>query len=256
MTTSTDQPQPSRRERQRRATYEEIIEVSRRLLGSEAGLSLRAVATEMGMTAPALYRYVANYQALVLLIAQSILDDVVQALGEARGRYSDDDPAAQILASAVAFRTWARANRDEFALIFANTATVNDQDTSDPGHIGARFDEFFGDMFVAVWERYEFAVPPDDELDPVVVGAVYDTSESNVLPCVFPDHPAGLSWMFARAWMRLYGTVTLEVFGHMDPAIIESGALFLAMLEDNARDLAFGADWPRLQAVVGSEMRG
>ena len=33
-----------------------------------------------------------------------------------------------------------------------------------------------------------------------------------------------------QAWATLYGTVTLEVFGHMDPRIIESGALFAHML--------------------------
>ena len=33
-------------------------------------------------------------------------------------------------------------------------------------------------------------------------------------------------WVFIRAWAALYGVVTLEVFGHMDPRIIESGAMF------------------------------
>jgi AcrR family transcriptional regulator len=48
--------QPTRRERQREATYAEIVSVSRALLADGAELSLRAVAARMGMTAPALYR--------------------------------------------------------------------------------------------------------------------------------------------------------------------------------------------------------
>lgn len=255
-TRSAQESPPTRRERQRQATYEEIVDVSRQLLRAEAGLSLRAVAAEMGMTAPALYRYVDSHQELLLLVVRSILDDVITALREARDRHSNDDPAAQILASAVAFRRWARANRDEFTLTFANTATADGQSPEeDPDDVAVRLDEFFSDMFAAVWKRYGFDLPRDDELDPVVVNAIAAPEGTVQMPCVFPELPVGLSWMFIRCWMRLYGTVTLEVFGHMDPDIIGSGALFLAMLEDNARDLNFGDDWPRLQELVATEMQ-
>src|SRR2546430_9498747 len=50
---------PSRRDRLRAATIDEIIQTARQLLvkdGPEA-VSLRAIAREMGMTAPGLYRY-------------------------------------------------------------------------------------------------------------------------------------------------------------------------------------------------------
>src|SRR6516162_6809338 len=50
---------PSRRDRLRAATVEEIIQTARELIvrsGPEAA-SLRAIAREMGMTAPGLYRY-------------------------------------------------------------------------------------------------------------------------------------------------------------------------------------------------------
>ena len=64
--------QPTRRERQREATYDEIVAVSRQFLAEGAELSLRAVAGRMGVTPPALYRYVANYQELVDLVAFEI----------------------------------------------------------------------------------------------------------------------------------------------------------------------------------------
>jgi AraC-like DNA-binding protein len=55
---------PSRRDRLRAATTQEIIQTARRLLveqGAEA-VSLRAIAREMGMTAPALYRYFGSHE--------------------------------------------------------------------------------------------------------------------------------------------------------------------------------------------------
>ena len=57
----------SRRDRVRAATIEEIKETARRLLvtkGPEA-VSLRAIAREMGMTAPALYRYFGSREDLL-----------------------------------------------------------------------------------------------------------------------------------------------------------------------------------------------
>ena len=58
---------PSRRDRLRAATSEEIIQTARRLLvqsGPEA-VTLRAIAREMGMTVPGLYRYFDSHDELL-----------------------------------------------------------------------------------------------------------------------------------------------------------------------------------------------
>jgi AcrR family transcriptional regulator len=254
---------PTRRERQRAATYDEIVTVSRRLLDSPDALSLRAIASEMGMTAPALYRYVDSYNELLMLVARAIFKDVISAMTSARDRHGDDDPAAQIIASSVAFRGWALTHPAEFGLIFANLATAGTAGTagtaetagtakranlSSPGR-GALFSEFFTDIFLRLWDRYRFVVPADSDLEPALLEGLREQRASGTLPCDFPGHPLGLAWIFIRCWARLYGTVTLEVFKQMDRGVIESGALFREMLEDNGRDLGFGDDWPRLRAL-------
>ncbi len=253
-TTETPEDLPlTRRERQRQATYEEIVEVSRRLMGSGDGLSLRAVAAEMGMTAPALYRYVDSYRELVLLIGRSIYADVLENMTAARDRYPDDDPGAQIVAAAVGFRQWALAHREEFGLLFANPL-VSREDGTEPDDGVRAFSDFYGEIYQRLWDRYGFAIPADDELDPDALRALTAQREAGTLPCEFPQMPIGLSWIFIRAWTRLYGTVTLEVFKHMDSGVIASGALFRAMLQDNGRELNFEADWDRLQLVVNAEL--
>ncbi len=116
------------------------------------------------------------------------------------------------------------------------------------------FSSFFGEIYLRLWDRYAFPIPSDDELDPVVLRELTQQRETGMLPCDFPGMPIGLNWVFIRAWARLYGTVTLEVFKHVDIGVIGSGALFRAMLDDNARDLNFGDDWPRLQALIEAEL--
>jgi AcrR family transcriptional regulator len=271
---------PTRRERQRAATYDEIVTVARDLLGKPETLSLRAIAAEMGLTAPALYRYVDSYHELLMLVAQAIFEDVIGAMTLARDRYGDDDPAAQTLAATVAFRGWALAHPEEFGLIFANPAIARPPEGpeagapgADPQHAGTPedsadalppvdlstqggegFGEFFADIFRRLWDRYEFYLPSDSELEPDVLELLKAQRATGTLPCDFPDRPLGLSWVFIRCWARLYGTVTLEVFKHMDHGMITSGALFRAMLDDNGRDLGFGADTPRLRALTRQEM--
>ena len=112
--------QPTRRERQREATYDEIVRVAADLITEGAELSLRAVASRMGLTAPALYRYVANYQELVDLVAFELDKAATQGFMAAAEKYADNDPAAKLCAACVAFRRWALTKPREFALVFAN----------------------------------------------------------------------------------------------------------------------------------------
>jgi AcrR family transcriptional regulator len=265
---------PTRRERQRAATYDEIVTVARHLLGSPEALSLRAVAAEMGLTAPALYRYVDSYHELLMLVARAIFEDVISAMASARDRYGADDPAAQILASSVAFRRWALSHPEEFGLIFANATTAKTAEMFDGAQRsetsatskapvpvdlaaqggGAQFAEFFTDIFLRLWDRYKFPVPADSDLEPALLELLQVQRSSGTLPCDLPGHPVGLSWIFIRLWARLYGTITLEVFKHMDHAMIKSGALFRAMLADNGRDLGFGEDQERLLRLTELEM--
>ena len=96
-------PTLTRRERQREETYAEIVRVSRELLREGAELSLRAVAGRMGMTAPALYRYVASYQELVDLVAFEIDKSATEGFAAAADELPEDDPAGRLVAAATEY---------------------------------------------------------------------------------------------------------------------------------------------------------
>ena len=48
----------------------------------------------------------------------------------------------------------------------------------------------------------------------------------------------------------LYGVVTLEVFGHMDPRVIESGEMFIDTVRSFAGRLDLDRDWERLETLI------
>jgi len=251
-TETVESSAPTRRERQREATLNEIVAVSRDLVKEPGRLSLRAVAQQVGMTAPALYRYVSSYQDLVEVVAYDIDLDATRTLARARDSQPADDPAAQIICAAIAFRRWALGDKEEFGLVFANPVTASSckrREEINQSPSGLLFTELLGKL----WMKYHFPIPDLADLEPAVAEALLDPAIP-ADPDAFPEEARGLLWLFMRSWANLYGTVTLEVFGHLDPNIIESGAMFRAMLDDQAELLGITEEMPRLRPMILDEM--
>jgi AcrR family transcriptional regulator len=240
----------TRRERQRQATLDEIVAVARELVGDPNGLSLRAVAQKMGITAPALYRYVDNVRDLMALVATDIDGETAKLLADARDSQPVDDPAAQLTVAAIRFRRWALTHREEFGLVFANPLVPHEgPDETNHPNVGM----VFADLLFELWRKYDFPIPSLDEIDPSVVATFRDPHIPAKVEKI-PEHARGLLWVFMQAWVALYGTVTLEVFGHCDPRVIESGALFRAMLLQQSEVLGIAHELPRLTPLIESEM--
>ena len=241
----------SRRDRVRAATSREIIETARRLLVTEgsAALSLRAIAREMGMTAPALYRYFGSYETLIHHVVADIFDELsdhvesaVQAAaltgGDATGLPADG-PSRGLIAACRAFRDWAVANPAEFAMIFGAPLPGIDLHTEDPlMECGRRFGGIFMRLFGELWLVKPFPVPADEDMP-----AEFRTQLVRYRDAIGTDLPLGVLQLFLRCWVSLYGTVTLEVFGHLRFALEDSGQLFEFMLTDLAAMI--GLRYPR-----------
>ena len=154
----------------------------------------------------------------------------------------------------VAFRRWALANPREFGMCFANPIADSNcirrelvtADSS--GH-------FMTDLLFEVWAKYDFPVPDLDDLDPAVAEALSDP----LIPAKverIPDGSRGLLWIYMSSWAALYGVVTLEVFGHMDPRVIESGAMFVSMVREWMPRMGLvGEEFERLDAILVAEVK-
>lgn len=232
------------REQAREDTRDRIVAAARTLLVREGSVTLRAVARELGMTAPALYRYAASYEDLVVMVALDIDDEVARRLWTAAGRFPEDDPLARMIAGTIEFRTWALAERQEFSLVFTNLDVACIEELQPQHSTGMFFSQHLGQ----VWAKHQFPIPAVADLDPSLVEILQDPAVPADL-ADFPDELRPLIWLLQRAWSRLYGTVTLEVFGHIDARIVDQGHLFRAMIEDQAQAFGLTGELDRLREL-------
>ena len=157
-----------------------------------SALSLKAIATEMGMTAPALYRYYDSRDALLTELILSAYRDLAE-----RVEMADDDhrPAGRRLTDiARAIRAWALKHPQRYLLLYG---------TPVPGyHAPAAATELARRIFA-----------------PVLAGFTDSRSDSADLSL----SPLHRSLTF---WTRLHGVLSLQLAGHFVGMEIDTDALY------------------------------
>jgi AcrR family transcriptional regulator len=226
----------SRRERVRADTAREIRRTARRVLVDQGvdGLALRAVAREMGMTAPGLYRYFASREDLVDHVVADLYTELSDVLEEVRDAVDPPTPGAQLLAVSRAFRQWATTHHAEFGLLFGSAGERVLGEVAEAGDraselAGQRFAGVFAALIARLYLEQGFPVPADDEIEPDLQTQLRSWCEK--VPVALP---LGVMAVFLSCWIRLYGMVCMEVFGHLRFALDDAGPMFEAELKELA----------------------
>jgi len=228
----------NRRDRVRAATTTEIKQTARRILVSEGpdAVSLRAIAREMGMTAPALYRYFGSHEELIKHVIADIFIELTNDLRAAIDQASiasPGDTTAKVIAAAREFRRWSLGHQREFGMLFGTPLPgVNVEQDEITAECGGKFGNTFFALVLELWHRHPFPVPADDEIDPGLLDQLERYREG--LGDLAAGLPRGLLLTFLRCWVRLYGIVSLEVFGHLGFALDDAEPLFELMLAETA----------------------
>lgn len=226
--------QLSRRDRQRAATAAEITATARRLLVEDGpeGVTLRAIAREMGMTAPALYRYFSSHEELRAAVEEELFQELVAAIAAAWASATAESGKDRPMTVVRTFRGWAVDHPREFELIFAQTATrsVAGAALSRDAEAGLgieRFGAHFLTLYQQWWAEHPFPVPAEDSLEPALAEQLRSYQAEFA-----PDLPIGALKVFLAVWIRVYGLVALEVFGHLRFALSDVEPLFEAMMSE------------------------
>ncbi|HEX8630995.1 MAG TPA: TetR/AcrR family transcriptional regulator [Catenuloplanes sp.] len=229
---------PSRRERLRTTTVAELKAAARRQLvtGGPAAVSLRAIARDLGMTAPAIYRYFASLDALIVALTVDFYAELRHTVEAARDRHPPDQPLRRLGEMARGFRQWARQHPAEFALMFGSPVpgvTDFDRLSGPVQEAGARFGAAFLDAFGELYARHRMPAPPAQLLDERFTARLGPYAEA-----LGDRFPLPVVYVFLAGWTRLYGLVATEVFGHLQWAMTDAEPLFELELARIVDDLA------------------
>jgi AcrR family transcriptional regulator len=222
-----------RRERVRQATVEEIKAVARAQMAAEgtAGVTLRAIAREMGMTAPALYRYFGSRDELVTALVTDAYDALADAMEAAVDAVPAGRHAERVRAAFGAFRAWGLEHPTEFALIFGSPI---------PGYVAPEATRPAGTRYTNLLARLLVEAHGAGALDPAGIQVRVPAALRRQIRELqrrggFPGAPVPVAAFGLGAWARVHGLVTLEVFGHLAPAVGDGTALFEQELEEIIR---------------------
>ncbi|HEX8092434.1 TetR/AcrR family transcriptional regulator [Jatrophihabitans sp.] len=213
--------QTSARARVRDELTREIKEAARRQLAQQgsAGLSLRAVARELGMVSSAMYRYFPSRDDLLAALILDAHDAVASAAVAAGTSVRHRNLLGRWLAVASATRAWALAHPQEYQLIFS----------SRPGyHAPAGMNGPAGRIPLLVIELVTDAVeagrgPAADERPiPRAVRADLKSLRGSVAPALSEQQLAAT----VLAWTELIASISSELFGHLHNVISDYPAYF------------------------------
>jgi AcrR family transcriptional regulator len=212
------------RARARAELTREIVETARAHLSSDgaAGLSLRAVARDLGMVSSAIYRYFPSRDELLTALIIDAYNSLGDAAEQAESSVKRTDLNSRWTAIARASRTWALAHPHEWALIYGSPV---------PGY-----------------QAPQDTIAPATRVSTLLIGILVDVQGAGMAPSPLPVPravhttlgpvraavpaaiPDDLIIRGLMAWTQLIGAISMELNGQFHNVVSDTGIYFdLAM---------------------------
>lgn len=193
-----------------------------------AGLSLRAVARELGMVSSGIYRYVDSRDALLTRLLVECYDELgaVAEAALADARSNDGDRLAQWRAVCAAIRQWAFEHPHDYALLYGSPV---------PGYAAPE------DTIVPAQRVYAALAAPiggkRSRRKPVEISASWSDDAKRMADVLDVDLDEASAAGLLRAVAGLFGVLSLELFGHTHNVITDTDAFFAHHVDRLADDL-------------------
>ncbi len=191
-----------------------------------ASLSLRGIARALGITAPAIYNYFSNRDALVTTLIVDAYLSLAESQRQALVPLAEDDHPLRFRALGLAYRQWALEHPEQYNLIFGTPLPNYHAPMEITGPAA-------GQSMAALIETIDAAYRADrldtTELSPELMSMVTPWIEK----LDYNGHPCVIYYGLA-SWAQIHGLVSLELFGHFDVVENKDAADALFVTEVNA----------------------
>ncbi|MEU6859414.1 TetR/AcrR family transcriptional regulator [Glycomyces sp. NPDC046736] len=223
---------PTRRERMRAETIAEIKASARAQLeeSGPSGVSLRAIARDVGVTPAALYRYFDSLDALLTELCCDFYDELIAVTRDSMDASPPEAHLERMKAWVWCFRSWAVANRRRFELMLSfpegdGALTLDGRKLEDGFEAldpvtrrSLEHSHLCGRELAAFWRQTEAeggtapGGPPMPEVSEALAEELQDKCSRFIVGEQVP-----LPWIysFVSAWVRVFGLVVMEAFGSL-----------------------------------------
>lgn len=211
------------RERARARTEAEILRIGREHLvtAGAAGLSLRAIARDLGVVSSAVYRYVSSRDELLTLLVIDAYQDLGDTVDAALAAIDADDFPARLHTLAHAVRDWARSQPARYALLFGTPVPGYEAPGDRTTEPGTRVVRALAELVDAAWRAGHVTDP-----SPMAIEAPLAAETKQVRAAFDVTAPDELVVRTTLVWVALFGAVNFEIFGQYGDAFSDATALF------------------------------
>ncbi|HLO33220.1 MAG TPA: TetR/AcrR family transcriptional regulator [Anaerolineales bacterium] len=201
----------SRREKVHLATRDEIISTAWKQMAETgaAGLSLRAIAREMEMTAPALYRYFEDRDSLVTALIIEAFTSFADALESARDACPAKDHAGRFRAISLAYRQWAISYPQRYMLIFG-TPIAGYCMPEEASVASQRSFLVLVSVIAQAYQARKIRLSPKYEQLTSGLEARYE-----LLQQIGLTYPPVVQQLALASWSWIHGLTSLELYGYL-----------------------------------------
>ncbi|MET7982704.1 MULTISPECIES: TetR/AcrR family transcriptional regulator [unclassified Streptomyces] len=216
------------RDRFRAQVRQEVKTAALRQLaeGGPEALSLNAIAKQLGMTGPALYRYFANRDSLLTELVVDAYGDLASALAGA-AEAGPGDPAGRLTGLVHAYRAWALAEPHRYRLLFRAPLQGYDAQAS-------RLVEASQSAMTVLLDAVGALAAEPEPREPRGAAAQFQEWRERH---GFEDVPEAVAARATMLWAHLHGMAALEIEGNFASMGIDPSYLYDAEVADFARSL-------------------
>jgi AcrR family transcriptional regulator len=219
-----DQPvlsrSPTPRERARTETLARVKTIALRQLadGGVGAISLKAIALEVGITGPAIYRYIASRNELLTELIIDAYDDLAAALDSVARARTADPWQVQVNALADAYRAWAVEQPHRYRLLFSAPLPGYDANAQRLVEAADRSMAVFLNVYARAGVEGDVRPPLGKTLTKQLRAWAVTRSRD-------PGTPETL-YQGVITWTRLHGFVSLEIEGAFASMGIDPDSVF------------------------------
>ena len=222
-------------------TRAEIKRIARGLMAENGtnGLSIRAIARQIGLAPSSLYYYYNSLDDLITALIYDAFTSYAAYIRQARDTVANTGATRvqQLWAAVLAYREWAILHPIDFQLIYGNPIPGYEA----PADLTTPAAKSIGDVFLetllAAYHTNELTLPQSESTIPPTVQTHYQQAFGM-------DEEVGRIYQWMNMfWGVMHGYTTLEVYHHLQPVVGDCEAFYHQAMRTLLQTHGFDFGW-------------